>query len=44
MPLEVDVFDSDLAVVGLLLLLVLTAFLFPGGPGTPLKMRVDPQR
>jgi hypothetical protein len=35
------VVDSDLAVVLLLLLIVTSLFVFPGGPGTPLKMRTS---
>jgi hypothetical protein len=31
--------NSDLAVILLLLMLVMAAYLFPGGPGTPLRMR-----
>jgi hypothetical protein len=32
--------DPDIIVL-LLLLVVVATFLFPGGPGTPLRMRVD---
>lgn len=32
--------DSDLTLIILLLFAVVVVFLFPGGPGTPLQMRV----
>jgi hypothetical protein len=31
---------SDVALI-LLLLIVVSAFIFPGGPGTPLRMKAD---
>jgi hypothetical protein len=34
------VVDPDLGVIVLLLFLVLALFLFPGGPGTPLRSPV----
>ena len=37
-------FDPDLGLVALLLLVVLAAFMFPGGPGTPLRMKVRVER
>ena len=33
--------DSDLYFVGFVLFLVLAALLFPGGPGTPRRLRVS---
>lgn len=33
--------DPDLAIVALLLFVVIAALLFPGGPGTPRRMRVE---
>ncbi len=36
--------DSDLSILLLVLLVAVAAFLFPGGPGTPLRMRTEPQR
>jgi hypothetical protein len=38
------VLDPDLGLVLLLLLLVVAVFLFPGGPGTPLRMKSAQQR
>jgi hypothetical protein len=32
--------DPDVCLLALLLFVVLTAFLFPGGPGTPLRQKV----
>jgi len=32
--------DSDLCFVGFILFLVIAAMLFPGGPGTPRRLRV----
>ena len=32
---------SDVALLALLLFVVMAAFLFPGGPGTPLRMKSD---
>jgi len=32
------VLDSDLTTILLLLLIVVVAYIFPGGPGTPLRM------
>lgn len=34
-------FDPDLMTLALLLFVVLAALLFPGGPGTPRKIRVE---
>jgi hypothetical protein len=34
-------FDPDLALVALLLFIVLAALLFPGGPGTPRRVRAQ---
>jgi hypothetical protein len=34
--------DSDLCFVGFVMLLVISAMLFPGGPGTPRRLRVEP--
>jgi hypothetical protein len=39
--LEVRVVDSDLALVAFVLFLVIAAMLFPGGPGTPRRMRAE---
>jgi hypothetical protein len=33
-------FNPDLAFVALVLLLTIAALLFPGGPGTPRRLRV----
>jgi len=33
--------DPDLTTIVLLLLIVVAAYLFPGGPGTPLRMPVN---
>jgi hypothetical protein len=33
--------DSDLALVALVLFVLIAALLFPGGPGTPRRMRVE---
>jgi hypothetical protein len=33
--------DSDLAFVALVLFVLIAALLFPGGPGTPRRMRVE---
>ena len=35
--------DSDLSLIILLLFAVVVLFLFPGGPGTPLQMKVKQQ-
>jgi len=35
-------FDSDLGLVMFALSVVIALLLFPGGPGTPLRMRVGP--
>jgi hypothetical protein len=32
---------SDIALILLVVLVVASAFLFPGGPGTPLRMKAD---
>jgi hypothetical protein len=32
---------SDIALILLLAAVVASAFLFPGGPGTPLRMKAD---
>lgn len=37
-------FDPDLDLILLLLVVVMVVFTFPGGPGTPLRMRVDPRQ
>jgi len=34
-------FDSDLALLAFILFLVIAALLFPGGPGTPRRIRVE---
>ncbi len=34
--------DPDFTLLLLLLVVVVFAFLFPGGPGTPLRMKADP--
>lgn len=33
--------DPDLALVAFVLFLVIAALLFPGGPGTPRRMRAE---
>jgi hypothetical protein len=33
--------DPDLAFVALVLFVLIAALLFPGGPGTPRRMRVE---
>jgi hypothetical protein len=33
--------DPDLALVAFVLFLLIAALLFPGGPGTPRRMRVE---
>lgn len=33
--------DPDLAIVALVLFVVIAALLFPGGPGTPRRMRAE---
>jgi hypothetical protein len=33
--------DPDLALVAFVLFLVIAALMFPGGPGTPRRMRVE---
>lgn len=33
--------DPDLTLLLLLLVVVVVAFLFPGGPGTPLRMKTE---
>jgi len=38
---QASMFDPDLALVALLLFIVLAALLFPGGPGTPRRVRVQ---
>jgi hypothetical protein len=36
-----DMADPDLAIVALVLFVVIAALLFPGGPGTPRRTRVE---
>jgi hypothetical protein len=34
--------DPDLALIALVLFVLIAALLFPGGPGSPRHMRVEP--
>jgi len=35
-------FDSDVGLILFVLFVLIALLLFPGGPGTPRRMRVDP--